>query len=335
MKHSNHHRLLICLALTVALILEGCSLYTSPNAQVTVSGFYFDTLVNITIYGTNDRSPADECLEICSYYDGLLSMTVESSDISRINNAGTEPVKVSGETIDLLEYAYRCYESSDGLLDISVAPASRLWMTARESKKLPDNDSISDAVSLTGLNRLNIDRERSVVSKDIPGLSLDVGALGKGYVADRLKEMLVSKGVKSAVISLGGNIITIGNRPDGTPFKIGIKQPFSDNGSVAATLNISGMSVVTSGIYERYFIVDDKLYHHILNPQTGMPADTDLSSATIISSSSLDGDALSTRCLLLGLDDSMTLIKNTPDAEAVFITRDNKLHYTEGADKYL
>ena len=140
MKHSNHHRLLICLALTVALILEGCSFYTSPNAQVTVSGFYFDTLVNITIYGTNDRSPADECLEICSYYDGLLSMTVESSDISRINNAGIEPVKVSVETIDLLEYAYRCYESSDGLLDISVAPASRLWMTARESKKLPDND---------------------------------------------------------------------------------------------------------------------------------------------------------------------------------------------------
>nr|MCR5357979.1 FAD:protein FMN transferase [Lachnospiraceae bacterium] len=154
-------------------------------------------------------------------------------------------------------------------------------------------------------------------------------------VADKIKDMLISKGVKSAVISLGGNILTIGSKPDGNPFKIGIKEPFSDSGKIAASLNVSGMSVVTSGIYERYFMHDGKIYHHIIDTETGRPKDTDLTSATIISPSSLEGDALSTECLLLGLSDAVKLIENTPDTEAVFITADNTLHYTGGAEKYL
>nr|MCR5357446.1 FAD:protein FMN transferase [Lachnospiraceae bacterium] len=226
MKHSN--RALLIPVILFALLMQGCSGHAALNDPVKRSGFYFDTLVTITVYGNEAESYADDCLSMCSYYEGLLSMTVDGSDISRINNAGTEAVTVSGETIELLEYAMDCYDSTQGALDISVAPASRLWTDARKSNELPSDDSLSDAVSHIGLDKLHVDTESLSVSKDDPSLSIDAGALGKGFVADKIKDMLISKGVKSAVISLGGNILTIGSKPDGNPFKIGIKEPFSD-----------------------------------------------------------------------------------------------------------
>ncbi len=333
MKHSNHLKIKISVLLISALFLSGCLMQRST--PVTRSGFFFDTLVNITVYDGPKESAADECIKMCEYYDSLLSMTVSGSDIGRINAAGTEPVKVSPETIELLEYAVDCYQRTNGAFDISVAPLDIIWSAARENKIPPDETAISEALSRVGLDGLKIDKEGSFVQKEDPSLMLDVGALGKGYVADRLKILLKERGVSSAVISLGGNILTIGSRPDKKPFRIGIKKPFSDSGEISATLNVSDLSVVTSGVYERCFIYNDRIYHHILDTGTGYPADTDLLGATIISTSSLDGDALSTECILLGLDEAMKMIDETPGVAAVFISSDHSLHYSGGAAKYI
>lgn len=161
------------------------------------------------------------------------------------------------------------------------------------------------------------------------GMGLDLGAIAKGYIADKMKEFLVSKGVKSATINLGGNVLCIGKKTDNTPFRIGIQKPFADRSETIAILDIEDKSVVSSGIYERYFEKDGTFYHHILNPDTGYPYDNHLVSVTIISDQSMDGDGLSTSCFALGLEKGMELINSLPDVHAVFITDDYQLHYSD------
>lgn len=323
------------LLLLLSLLVSGCSHVPSSAKEISRSGFFFDTLIDITIYGTDDKSLLDDSFDLCRKYESLLSMTVYSSDIARINSAGTNPVHISQETMDLLDAAIEYNKLSDGRLDIAIGNLSSIWTQSRNDGHLPDSELIRDALPHAGLDKITVDKDMMCVYKSDPETALDLGSLGKGYVADRLKEMLVSRGVTSAIISLGGNIVTIGKKPDGRAFHIGIKKPFSQDNEVAEEVSVWDKSVVTSGVYERYLSVDNRIYHHVLDPKTGYPADTDLMSATIICDSSLEADALSTICLIYGLDDAMQLINKTSGAEAVFITWDNQLHYTGGASFYI
>lgn len=334
MNHSIKPKCMTAVLLTFSLLIQGCSAKPAYDS-ITRSGFFFDTMINITIYDPSDEAILDRCFDMCRYYEQLLSMTIEGSDISRINNASSQAVYVSGDTIKLLDTAGQYYSLSDGMLDITVAPLSVLWTSARNTQIPPKAQEIKKQLSHVGSDKITIDKTESCVIKSDPLTMLDTGAIAKGFIADKLKELLKDNGVHSAIISLGGNILTIGSKPDGTPFKVGIRKPFSKNEEAAASLNISDLSVVTSGIYERCFTYDGRLYHHVLNPYTGYPADTDLCSATIISPSSLQADALSTICLLYGLDRAKELINNTPGVEAVFITEDEELHYTGGAEAFL
>lgn len=165
-------------------------------------------------------------------------------------------------------------------------------------------------------------------------MSVDLGCIAKGYIADRMKEYLVSHGVESATITLGGNVLCIGTHPDGTPFHIGIQKPFADRNETMAIADIEDLSVVTSGIYERYFQEDGVLYHHILNPDTGYPYDNDLTSVTIISQDSADGDGLSTACFALGLQEGLKLVEAAvPKAYGIFVTKDGGVHYSRDLQK--
>lgn len=334
MKIITGHKSILSILLIFSLLLQGCRT-NAGTKSITRSGFFFDTLVNITIYDTDNEALLDECFEMCDHYEHLLSITRKESDISMINTADAEDIAVSPDTYMLISEAGRYFELSGGKLDITVAPLSLLWTEARNDKVPPSDAQIKELLTHVGFDKITLDPDNSSISRSDPETMLDMGALAKGYIADRLRDLLTERGVHSAVISLGGNITTIGTKPDGSPFKIGIQKPFGQSGEVAAALNISDLSVVTSGIYERCFTYDNRLYHHILDPATGYPADTDLYSATIICPSSLDGDALSTICLLYGLEDAEELINNTPGTEAVFITRDDRLHYTGGAKKYM
>lgn len=191
-----------------------------------------------------------------------------------------------------------------------------------------DEDTITDQPQRQIVAEMIREKALRTLDEEIPhGIAVTIDQMKER--TDKMKELLVSKGVKSATINLGGNVLCIGKKTDNTPFRIGIQKPFADRSETIAILDIEDKSVVSSGIYERYFEKDGTFYHHILNPDTGYPYDNHLVSVTIISDQSMDGDGLSTSCFALGLEKGMELINSLPDVHAVFITDDYQLHYSD------
>lgn len=321
-----------CILTGCALALAVCSSSKSP---ITRNGFYFDTVIQITIYDSGNETILNECMSLADKYENLLSATIEGSDIWNINHSGGQPVEVSDETAMLLETALSYCDMTGGRIDLTVESVSGLWDfhlgslgNPTGTDNLPDKESITDALKHVDYHNLSINGN-TVTLKD-PEASISLGFIAKGFIADKMKEYLLSRNIKSAIINLGGNLLAIGSKPDGTAFKFGIQKPFDAQGTIITSLLVSDCSLVSSGVYERYFYQDDILYHHILNPSTGYPVQNNLFSVTILSESSMIGDALSTSCFVLGLDEGMALIESMDGVEAVFITEDYELHYSSG-----
>ena len=315
----------ICAAFFSLLIFTGCT--TPPeNEAVQANGMYFDTVVQIQAWGT----PVEHCMELCEYYEGLFSATIDTSEISKINQAGGQQVEVSDETAELIRKGIEYGELSGGRFDITIDSASRLWkFKDNEEKTLPDPDVLKEAVRHIDYRCVRVDGNTVTLSD--PQARIDLGGIAKGYIADRLKDYLESEGTEHALINLGGNMLVVGNRYDGTDFRIGIQEPFAKTGVPIAAVSVSDRSVVTSGDYERYFEKDGVIYHHILDPDTGYPVQNDLDQVTVISDKSVDGDALSTTCYALGLDEGMELIRSLDGVEAVFVTKDGEIHQSSDA----
>ena len=257
----------------------------------------------------------------------MFSNKIEDSEISRINSAGGNPVEVSKETIKLIKKGIYYSEMSDGVFDITIAPVSNLWDFKAETPLVPSPEAIAEAVSHVNYENIII-RDNTVKLTD-PHAGIDLGAIAKGYIADRIKDYLEEEGVRHAMINLGGNVLAMGSKLDGSDYNIGIQKPFDETGEPITSVKISDKSVVTSGIYQRYFKADGKIYHHILDPNTGYPCENNLYSVTILTDSSLTADALSTTCFLLGYDRGMKLINQLDNVDAVFITNDNQIHYSK------
>lgn len=332
--HTTIRRRLLCPFLTVLMLaaLTGCSKiqsYRTTNSMITDTDFYFDTVVTLTLYGTDDTSILDDCFQEMARYEALLSRTREGSDIWKINHSHGTPVEVSDLTIDLLLLALHYSELSEGIFDPTIASVVSLWnFTENPEKLLPDQKEIDEALS--HVDYRNIQINGNTVTLLDPAASLDLGGIAKGYIADQLKAFLTDKGITSALINLGGNNLALGTKPNDQPWKIGIQKPFGTVSDLVTVLSINGQSVVTSGNYERYFEKDGQIYHHILDTQTGYPVQNHLQGVTILSDSSADGDALSTTCFALGLEKGMELIETLPDIEALFITDDGQLHRSSG-----
>ncbi|MGN9197097.1 FAD:protein FMN transferase [Blautia massiliensis (ex Liu et al. 2021)] len=353
--HSRFFYLILCTVLVCPMLLfTGCGnitdadTSTTGNEPISISSIKLNTAVQITIYDSQDKALLDDCLALCDKYELVFSRTNEKSELYKLNHRKdtsdkdpntdrqTTPYPVSGtadtwhiseDLAALLSEGLDITRESDGAFDIAIAPLTSLWDFTAEDPKVPDDAAIQKALPLCSSDGVTIDGQDITLPSD--DIQFDVGAIAKGYIADRLKDFLVKKGVKSAIINLGGNVLCIGSKPDGTPFKIGIQKPFADRNETEAVMDITGKSVVSSGIYERCFKQGGKLYHHILNPKTGYPYDNSLISVTIISDQSVDGDALSTTCFALGLEDGLKFAEKK-GVQAVFITEDYKLHYTDG-----
>lgn len=320
---------LLSLLLTLILFLTGCS---REEAPVSKSGLYFNTVITITLYDTQDNSILEQCFAIADTYEQLFSPSVQNSDIYRINHSNGQPVTVSPETIFLLQTAGIYSELTNGRIDVTVGPLSSLWNftehTLSDNPVPPTEPEIAAALTHVNYRGIHIDESRHTVSLSDADAALDPGFIAKGYIADRIKDYLLSASVKSAVINLGGNVLTIGSKPDGSPFSIGLQKPFAAINTAITTVSVTDKSVVSSGVYERYFMYQDNLYHHILDAVTGYPVQNELLGVTIISDSSMTGDALSTTCLILGLEQGTKLIQNSEEAlEAIFITSDMKIHH--------
>ena len=353
--HSRFFYLILCTVLVCPMLLfTGCENITDADTSITgnepisISSIKLNTAVQITIYDSQDKALLDDCLALCDKYELVFSRTNEKSELYKLNHrkdtsdkdpnadGQTTPYPVSGtadtwhiseDLASLLSEGLDITRESDGAFDIAIAPLTSLWDFTAEDPKVPDDAAIQKALPLCSSDGVTIDGQDITLPSD--DIQFDVGAIAKGYIADRLKDLLVKKGVKSAIINLGGNVLCIGSKPDGTPFKVGIQKPFADRNETEAVMDITGKSVVSSGIYERCFKQNGKLYHPILNPKTGYPYDNSLVSVTIISDQSVDGDALSTTCFALGLEDGLKFAEKK-GVQAVFITEDYKLHYTDG-----
>ena len=316
------YKRLVPLLISAALLLSGCSELTKTQSQV-YTDTLFDTVVRVEILDGVDDDVLKGCENICKKYHAMFSNKLEDSEISQINNAGGNPVEVSDETITLLKKAIYYGDLSNGAFDVTIAPVSNLWDFHAETPAPPSPEAINEAVSHVDYKNIFIDG--NTVRLLDPYAAIDVGGIAKGYIADILKNYLNEHGVKHAIINLGGNVLAMGSRLDGSDYNIGIQKPFDMTGEAVTSVRISNKSVVTSGTYQRYFEADGKLYHHILDPHTGSPCENSLNSVTIITNSSLTADALSTTCFLLGYDKSMRLIEQLDNVDAVFITKDNKI----------
>ena len=338
----------------------------ASNQGISKTGFFLDTVCSITIYGLADQDGkladmTDEELEkecyliitdafkLCSEYENMLSKTIETSDIARINNAEGKAVTVSDETIEVLKKGLEFGRLSGGAFDITIGKATDLWdfhdnaETGHEGGVVPAEKDLRDAIS--HVNYENIKIEGNGVSLTDPETEINLGGIAKGYIADKAAEYLEERGVVSAIVDLGGNIVAIGGKTSQiaasgdtqeTDFKIGIKDPLSSSGGLLELIPCKNKTVVTSGTYERYFEKDGVKYHHILDVNTGYPVDTDVLSVTIIADrgKSADCDGLSTTCLALGMEKGMELVKSLEGFEAVFVDKDGNVEISSDNIKF-
>lgn len=306
------------LCLMMFSLLSGCM--SEDEKKLTKSDFMLDTIISVTCYGT-DEDTLNSAFDICEKYENMLSMTISGSDVWNINHSEGKSVRVERETAELIAMALEYCELSGGAFDISIAPLSSLWDFSSGEAAVPNTDKINEALS-------KVDYTKIVVSGcdiTLPDtMSIDLGAVAKGYIADRMADYFSELNVP-AVINLGGNVVTVGQKPGGEKWKVGIRDPKSEDGGQIGLIETQGASFVTSGVYERCFTLDDVLYHHLLSTQTGFPLNNSLASVTVISGSSAQGDALSTTLYLMGFEDARNYVNSHDGIEAVFVLNDGSV----------
>ena len=352
-------KVLTLLILIVTLIIPqlGCNSQVN-NPGIGKSSYHLNTICAVTIYSMdgiedlNETEQQKEALQLitdafalCDDYEKILSKTVEGSDVYRINHAGGQAVEVDPATIEVVNKGLEYSRLSGGAFDITIGKVSDLWNFQEMDDKgnhvgvIPEEGVISEAMNHVDYNCVVIDG--NTIRLTDPMAELDLGGIAKGYIADKVAEFLASKGVTSAVVDLGGNIVVIGEKgesmdnPVGTEFKVGIADPNSEG--LLGLLECKDKTVVTSGTYERYFELDGKRYHHVLDTKTGYPADTDLLAVTIVADKghSVDCDGLSTSCLALGKEKGLKLIQGLDGVQAIFIDKDGKVTKSDESIKLI
>lgn len=317
----------LCCAVTALITLLSCLCGCKENVSpLSATRLMMDTVITVTLYD-GDGDILNGALEICEKYEKILSRTVEGSDIYRINNTLGATVEVLPETAELITLAKQIAQSSDGAFDPTVLPLVELWNVS-EAVFPPSASEVEAARSTVGFQNISVDGNKVTLSN---GATVDLGGIAKGYIADRVKEYLVSKGVTSAIINLGGNTLLVGNK-NGEDFSVGVQKPFAKSGELCARIMLDGKTAVTSGTYQRYFEADGRIYHHIIDTSTGWPADNGITSVTVIADSSAVADGLSTACLVLGAERGAELAK-AYGVELITVAEDGSLTVTDGLKK--
>ncbi|MHB8126245.1 MAG: FAD:protein FMN transferase [Desulfitobacteriaceae bacterium] len=322
---------LIYVLIIIILLIFSTSCGIRQAEPFKSDGFALGTIISQVIYGANAQKASDEVLAKMKYLEALMTINAPGGDINKLNeNAGKGYVDLNPETVSVLKSARKISELSGGAFDITVAPVVKSWGIGTDKPQVPTNETLEKLVSLIDYTDVYVDEARNRASLQKSGQMVDLGGIAKGYAGDVTIETYKKNGIKSAFINLGGNVVALGSKPDGSSWGIGIQNPRSENGEIVGFVNVSDKAVVTSGDYQRYFEKDGKRYCHIIDPHTGYPADSGLMSVTIIATSSIEADGLSTSAFILGLDKGMELVKRYGQAEAIFITSDKKIYVTQG-----
>lgn len=324
----------IVFLMIITAVLSGCTYGESDSGQSSTPAscdiFAMDTYMNIKVYdGDNAQTALNEAADRISELEKMWSVTDESSEIYAVNHGGGEPVAVSEETAELLDFSLLISDLTNGALDCTMYPILTAWGFTTSNYQIPTETELSALLENTGYENVKLDGNTVTIPED---MQIDMGAVAKGYTGDLITEVLKENGVTSALLDLGGNIQTIGTKPDGTQWKLGLRSPF-DDGSFA-TLDVTDCAVITSGGYERYFVGEDgETYWHILDPATGKPAHSGLVSVTVVGKEGRLCDALSTSLFVMGLDKAENLWREREDFEMVLVSDDGKIYLTEGLEE--
>lgn len=309
----------------------GCSKEKKNIDPINRSEILMGTVVTVTLYDTQDEEILDTVFNRVKELESILSINTTGTLVDKINDsAGIEPVKIDDVTYNIIKEGLKYSKLSNGLFDITIGPIVKLWNIGLPEAKVPSQKEIDSKLGLVNYNNVELNDTNKTVFLKKSGMMIDLGGIAKGYTADEISKILKENKVKSAIIDLGGNIYTHGQKLSGEDWKIGVQDPFSDRGEIIGTLHVINKSVVTSGIYERFIEKDGVKYHHILNPSTGYPYENELAGVTIISDKSIDGDALSTSVFAMGLDNGMKFVESQENIDGIFVTKDKKVYTTSG-----
>lgn len=311
------------------LLLSGCSSQPEPTD---FDYFYFDTSINIKVY---EQLNEEKITTIDKEIDSLLndlenrySTTITTSEISQLNAKGT--LEVSDEFLEILNSSIEMCTQTNGIYDPSSGTLINLW-SINNKNHMPSSAEVDDALSYVGCENIQISGNQVTIPS---GYKLDFGSSIKGYAGDKIEEIIRENGIESALINLGGNVQAVGKKYEQEDFVIGIMKPEVNNlvNENVALMPIDDKAVVTSGINQRFFEVDGKVYHHLIDGNVGYPTDNGLASVTIVTDIGLEADILSTATFLLGLEDGYNLIQSLDGVEAVFVTTDKKIYQTTDLD---
>ncbi|XTZ40185.1 FAD:protein FMN transferase [Salmonella enterica] len=273
---------------------------------------------------SHDEALASRVFGLIKHYEDLFTVNRTPSQVMDINQAaGLHPVRVSRPVFELIKCARAASMLKESAFNLAIGPLVKLWRIGFQGNSVPPARDIAAKLCLTRPQDVILDDDASTVFLTQPGMEIDLGAIAKGYIADRVRDFLHQQGVSDGLINLGGNVQTLGTPQE--EWSIGLKKPFAEADALLGTIMLTNKSVVTSGIYERYFEQDGKRWHHILDPRSGYPLNNELDSVTIISSDSLDGDIWTTLIFGAGVEKGRELLRHRQDIEAIFVTKNRDI----------
>ena len=315
--------------LALCLLLSGCG--GTPSADASAEFFAMDTVMQLETPGLSDPAAVTAGRDAVETLEALLSRTDGESEISRLNGADGRETPLSYPTAALLAAARDYSLATDGAFDPTVAPVMDAWGFTTEERHVPAPDALAAAMALVDSEELSVDTEASAASLARAGMEVDLGAVAKGFAAREAEAAIRDAGGTSAMLDLGGNVTVIGAKEDGSPWRVAVKDP-RDTGSYLCVLALTDVTLSTSGGYERYFEEDGVRYHHIIDPETGYPADSGLLSVTVVSADHLLADALSTALFVAGPEEALDFWRSRDDFELVLCTGQGELLVTEGLE---
>lgn len=333
MSHHNKRKRLAAIILFV-ISLAGCAAVEETRSETRqqeelpadMEFFAMNTYLTFQAYGDQADSALEEAEKRVLELEQKWSVTEDDSEIYQINHSNGSEITLSEDTKEVMEFALNMAEQTDGNLEPTIYPVLTAWGFTTGENRIPEEEEIQTLLKSVGYQNIQLDGNQIQIPS---GMELDLGAVGKGYAGDEAAETLKEIGITSALLNLGGNVQAVGSKPDGSDWRIGIRNPFGEGN--LGILEVSDRAVVTSGNYEHYFVGEDgNTYGHILNPFTGKPVENELMSMTIVTKQGKEGDALSTALFVMGLEKAAEYWREHPDFEMLAVTKDGKIHLTAG-----
>ncbi|MFG1175615.1 FAD:protein FMN transferase [Erwiniaceae bacterium CAU 1747] len=280
--------------------------------------------IQLKLFG-HDESLARGIFRLIKQQENRLTVNRSHSEVMAINHAaGRHPVAVSEGVYALVKRAHQVSLLPGSAFNLAVGPLVKRWKIGFQGSSVPPKNELQALLALTRPDNMTLDDATHSVFLHQAGMEIDLGAIAKGWIADRVRDYLLQQQVEGGLINLGGNIQALGH-PDSEGWRIGLKTPFAEADALTGVIQVANKSVVTSGVYERYFELNGRRYHHILDPRSGYPLDNELLSVTVISTDSIDGDIWTTLLYGMGVEKSLACLTEIPEIEAIFVTRDRQV----------